>query len=93
MSDMHRILCCCFLLLTLPAAIAGGYFIWQATAFIHGELVHQEQMAAGDSEQAIWGGLKSFTVWIPFAVFLIVATWGNIRLLGTLIFGRSGTER
>jgi hypothetical protein len=86
---MHRILCCCFLLITLPATIAGGYFIWHATAFIHAELIHQEQMAFGDSEQPIWIRLKSFTVWVPFAVFSIVVIWVNIRLLGTLIFGQS----
>lgn len=49
-------------------------------------------MAFGDSEQPIWIRLKSFTVWVLFAVYSIVVIWVNIRLLGILFSDKVETS-
>jgi hypothetical protein len=65
----------------------GGYFIWGATTFFQAELIHQEQMAYGDKELSMLARSKSFIIWIPMVVFLIVAIGVNIHLFGA-IFSR-----
>lgn len=90
MSGTNKILCCSLLLITLPAAIAGGHAIWNATSFFHAELIHQKQMAFGDKSLSMWARLESYAIWIPMAIFSIVAIWINMRLLGRLVLGKRG---
>ncbi|MBK1815091.1 hypothetical protein JIN84_05680 [Luteolibacter yonseiensis] len=78
---MPRVPAVVSVLIILPATLWCGYCSWHFTAFFHGELIHQTQMAFGDGGIPAGERLSSYVVWIPFALFLIASVWINLRLL------------
>ena len=68
--------------------------IWQFTAFLEPELIHDKLMAIGDTrEMTTMERWKIKLIWLPFALTLTACTGGQIALIRMSFQNPGDSER